>query len=167
MKRLFLLVALVGAVLALFLVGYAGAAPPPISPLPTPVSPLPVPGGGTSGGGMGEMEVAIVQNLLMVVIQVGVPLLLTWVLAEVKRYLEQLRTNAQWQRIEAIIYQTVAAAEQLGLSEQLDEYGENKLQVAIRLTEARLAAAGIPLDLDEYADVVRALIEAAVLERFG
>jgi len=164
MKRLFLLISLVVLGLSLLLVGCAEAGPP-VSPLPTPISPLPAPGGG--GGGMGEAEVAIVQNLLMVVIQVGVPLLLTWVLAEVKRYLEQLRTSAKWRDIEAIVYAAVNAAEQLGLSEQLSEYGEDKLQVAIRFVEAQLAAAGIPLDLDEYADAIRAMIEAEVKGQFG
>ena len=165
MKRMLSLVSLV-LVALLVLVG-CGVVEPPVSPLPTPVSPLPGPDGTPQGGGMGEAEVAIIQNLLMVVIQVAVPLLLAWLAAEWKRYIEQLRTSEQWLCIEAIIGTAVKAAEQLGLSKQLGEYGEDKLQVAIRLVEAQLAAAGIPLDLDVYADAIRAMIEAAVKEQFG
>jgi len=115
---------------------------------------------------MTEQEVAIVQNLLMVVIQVAVPILLAWALAEGKRYLAQLRTSAQWREVENIVYAAVQAAEQLGLTGQLAEYGEDKLQVATRFVEAQLAAAGIPLDVALYADAIRAMIEAEVKDQF-
>mgnify|MGYP001060248335 CR=1 FL=1 len=60
----------------------------------------------------------------------------------------------------------VGAAEQLGLTGQLEAYGESKLDVAIKFVEAQLAAAGVPLDVDEYADAIRAMIEAEVHEKF-
>jgi len=111
---------------------------------------------------MTEQEIAIVQGLLMVVIQVAVPILLAWGLAEVRRYLGQLRGNARWRDVEGIVSAAVTAAEQLGLTDQLSEYGEDKLEVAVRFVEAQLAAAGIPLDVDVYADAIRAMIEAEV-----
>jgi len=115
---------------------------------------------------MTGQELEIVQNVLMVLIKVAIPPLLVWGLAELKAHLERLRQKDEWKVLEAAAERAVAAAEQLGLTDQLAEYGEAKLDVAIQFVEAQLAAAGVALDLDRYADVVRAMIEAEVKKQF-
>lgn len=112
-------------------------------------------------------EVAILQDVIMVVIQVSLPVLLAWGLAELKRFLGQMRKSNDWSTVEWAVSRAVAAAEQLDLTDQLAEYGEGKLDVAIKLIEAQLAAAGVPLDIDQYEQAVRAMIEAEVKRQFG
>jgi len=97
---------------------------------------------------------------------VCIPPLLAWAITEAKRYIDQLREQEEWKRVFWAVTSAVGAAEQLGLTGQLEKYGESKLNVAIRFVEAQLAAAGVPLDVDEYADAIRAMIEAEVREKF-
>ena len=115
---------------------------------------------------MSEQELAMLQNVIMVLIQVLIPPLLAWGLVELKRYLDLLRQTEQWAFIEQAVKTAVEAAEQLGLTDQLSEYGNEKLDVAIQFVESQLAARGVPLDLDKYADVIRAMIEAEVERQF-
>ncbi len=115
---------------------------------------------------MTEQELAILQKVVLVLIQVCIPPLLAWAIVEAKRYIDQLRKQEQWKHVFWAVTSAVGAAEQLGLSDQLEKYGESKLAVAIAFVEAQLAAAGVPLDVDEYADAIRAMIEAEVREKF-
>jgi len=115
---------------------------------------------------MTEQELAIVQKMVLVLIQVCIPPLLAWAIAEAKRRVEQLRKQEQWRQVFWAVESAVAAAEQLGLTNQLSAYGESKLDVALRFVEAQLTAAGVPLDMDEYADAIRAMIEAEVVNQF-
>lgn len=115
---------------------------------------------------MTEQELAILQKIVLVLIQVCIPPLLAWAIAEAKRYIDQLREQEEWKRVFWAVGSAVGAAEQLGLTGQLEAYGETKLDVAISFVEAQLAAAGVPLDVDEYSDAIRAMIEAEVREKF-
>lgn len=115
---------------------------------------------------MSQEEVAILQNVVMVLIQVAIPPLLVWGISEAKAHLEKLRQRGDWWQVEAAVERAVAAAEQLGLTEQLADYGDAKLDVAIGFVEAQLAAAGVALDIDQYADAIRAMIEAEVKKQF-
>jgi hypothetical protein len=107
-------------------------------------------------------EIAILQNIILVLIQVSVPVLLAFALAEWKRGRAELQKRQDWQQVEAIVSRAVQAAEQLGLSDQLADYAESKLDAAIRLAEAELTARGLPLDVDEFATAIRSLIESEV-----
>jgi len=113
-----------------------------------------------------EQELAILQKVVLVLIQVCIPPLLAWAIAEAKRAIDELRSQEDWRRIFWAVDAAVSAAEQLGLTGQLEAYGKTKLDVAIALVEAQLAAAGVPLDVDEYADAIRAMIEAEVHDKF-
>lgn len=115
---------------------------------------------------MTEQELAILQKIVLVLIQICIPPLLAWAIAEAKRYIDQLREQEEWKRVFWAVTSAVGAAEQLGLTGQLETYGDSKLNVAIAFVEAQLAAAGVPLDVDEYADAIRAMIEAEVREKF-
>jgi len=115
---------------------------------------------------MTEQELAILQKVVLVLIQVCIPPLLAWAIGEAKRAIDQLRKEEDWRRVFWAVDAAVSAAEQLGLTGQLEAYGKTKLDVAIALVEAQLAAAGVPLDVDEYADAIRAMIEAEVHDKF-
>ena len=115
---------------------------------------------------MSDQEVAIIQNILMVLVQVAIPPLIAWSIAEFKAWRKQQLQNETWRTVEKAVADAVAAAEQLGLTDQLEEYGEAKLDVACRFVEARLVAAGVPLDIDQYTDAIRAMIEAEVRRQF-
>ena len=115
---------------------------------------------------MGSQEIEILQNVAMVLIRVAVPPLLTWAIVELKRYIEQIKTREGWWMLEEAIATAVAAAEQLGLTGQLSQYGDGKLDAAIQFVEKQLVAYGFPFDLDRYKDVIVAMIEAEVLRQF-
>lgn len=115
---------------------------------------------------MSQEEVAILQNVMMVLVEVAIPPLLIWGISELKRHLEELRQREEWGQVEAAVERAVGAAEQLGLTGQLAEYGEGKFDAAVQFVEAQLAAAGVPLDVDQYADAIRAMIEAEVKKQF-
>jgi len=115
---------------------------------------------------MSEQELQILEKIIMVVLQVAIPPLLAWGIAELKRWVDHVRDQDEWQHVFWAVRAAVSAAEQLDLTGQLAEYGESKLQVAIGFVEAQLAAAGIPLDVDQYADAIRAMIEDEVRLQF-
>lgn len=115
---------------------------------------------------MTEQELAIVQNVIMLTIQLALPALLGLALGEFRRWREQQADNEAWQQVEKVVSDAVAAAEQLGLTDQLGAYGGEKLEYAKEQVEMRLAAMGIPLDLDQYGDVIRGMIEAEVRRQF-
>jgi len=116
---------------------------------------------------MSELELGIVENLVMLVIQLLVPALLGLALGEFRRWREQQAEDSAWWRVEEAVQDAVAAAEQLGLSGQLETYAGDKLAYATEQVEGRLAAMGLPLDLDPYGEVIRGMIEAEVRRQFG
>lgn len=116
---------------------------------------------------MSEAELEILQNLLMVLIKVAIPPVVAWALYELKQLINQLKRNKDWEHVHWAVHAAVKASEQLGLTDQLAEYGESKLDVAIQFVEAQLEAQGIALDLDQYEAAIRAMIEAEVREQFG
>lgn len=115
---------------------------------------------------MSEQEAAILQNVLMVLVKVAIPPLLVWAISEFKAWRKQQADNEAWMRVEWAVQDAVAAAEQLGLTDQLEAYGNDKLKAAFSFVEARLAASGVALNLDVYADAIRAMIEAEVNRQF-
>ncbi len=115
---------------------------------------------------MSEQELVIIQKALLVLIQVGVPVLATIALSEYKRHLEKLRQYNNWLAVEDAVRSAVAAAEQIGLKSDLQAYGGDKLNLAVDFVEAQLAAAGVPIEIDEHVDAIRALIEAEVRRQF-
>ena len=113
------------------------------------------------------MELGIVENVVMLVIRLAVPALLGLALGEFKRWRDQQAKESAWWELERVVGDAVAAAEQLGLTDQLEAYGGDKLAYATEQVELRLATMGLPLDLDQYGDVIRGMIEAEVKRQFG
>lgn len=115
---------------------------------------------------MSEETLEILQNIVLLVLQLAIPPLLALIATAVRRWIET-RENERWfQVLRDVVADAVAAAEQLGLSGQLSEFAESKLDYAIAYVEQALAAAGYPVDLDPFIDVIRGMIEAEVRRQF-
>lgn len=110
--------------------------------------------------------VSIAQKAIMVLVQLTIPPLLAFALAEFKRWQAE-RADQGWYRVlQDIVRDAVAAAEQLGLTEELAEVGQTKLDYAIAYVERSLRAHGFPIDLAPYVDVIRGMIEAEVQRQY-
>lgn len=113
-----------------------------------------------------ELVWDIAQRFLMLVIQLFIPLLLAWLGVKIRRLIEEKRKESWFQALEDIVAQAVSAAEQLGLTDQLSEFAETKLDYAIQYIEQQLALRGIPIDIDPFIDAIRGMIEAEVQRQF-
>jgi len=112
---------------------------------------------------MSETEWSLVQQLIVLVITVSLPVLLRWLGKVWAERQAQLRQSEEWLALEEVVATAVRAAEQLGFTDELTKYANSKLEYAIRTAEQMMHARGIMLDLDEPAAMIRALIEAEVL----
>jgi hypothetical protein len=119
---------------------------------------------------MDEQVLEIAQKAVMLVIQLAIPPLIAWGIAEFKRWREEQareRDDENWFFIlESVVRDAVTAAEQLGLTDQLSEFAESKLDYAIAYVEQALTAHGYAIDLDPFLDVIRGMIEAEVRRQF-
>ena len=115
---------------------------------------------------MDKQVLEIVQKALLLVIQLAIPPLIAWAIAEFRQWREA-RANETWFFVlESVVRDAVTAAEQLGLTEQLGALADSKLDYAIKYIERALEARGFPIDLDPYVDVIRGMIEAEVKRQF-
>jgi len=110
--------------------------------------------------------IEIAQKAIMVVIQLAIPPLLAWAIAQFKKWREERAQDTWFWVLEGVVRDAVAAAEQLGLTGQLSQLAESKLDYAIDYVERALEARGFPIDLDPYVDVIRGMIEAEVNRQF-
>lgn len=115
---------------------------------------------------MSELEVEILQKSILVFLRIAIPPLLAWGLAEFRRWIELQRQRDYWYQVERAVSVAVTAAEQLDLDDALKQYGADKLEAAVALVEAQLAAWGVPLDVDQHLDAIRAMIESEVKRQF-
>lgn len=109
------------------------------------------------------------QTVLMKVLDVLIPLLVPALLAFVGAYVAKVWKMFKDSKpdiayaIENAAEFAVKAAEQMGLTEQLTDWADSKLDYAIDMAERYLAEQGFNnIDLD----VIRAAIERAVIEYF-
>lgn len=111
-------------------------------------------------------ELEIIQKVILVILQVAIPPLVAYVLTQWKKRLAVLESDETWIKVQEAVADAVCAAEQLGLTGQLEQYANSKLEFAIAAAEKFLEVQGIRLDLDEPATVLRTLIEAEVNRQF-
>lgn len=109
----------------------------------------------------------LINQVILLVISIGLPLLLRWLLddvvvAAVAYYKSKVDTNTQ-AVIEDIVYTAVQAAEQMGMTGELKRMGLEKLQYALDYADAELCRHGIDLDMQ----AIRAMIEAQVKQVFN
>lgn len=108
---------------------------------------------------------AVLQSLLITVIQVLVPIALAYVIAWSKKQYELARAKIPAEQlafIEALVKQLVVAAEQNGLTGALANEGEVKKQWVMARLQESLDKAGLKVDVYALSD----LIEAQVYEAF-
>lgn len=115
---------------------------------------------------MDEQVWGIVQKALLLVIQLTIPPLIAWAIAEFKQWREAQADETWFFVLESVVRDAVTAAEQLGLTDQLGAFAGDKLGYAIKYVERALEARGFPIDLDPYIDVIRGMIEAEVKRQF-
>jgi len=115
---------------------------------------------------MDEQVLEILQKVVLVILELTVPALAAWIISELKRWREQREDDSWSYALERIVRDAVTAAEQLGLTDQLAEFAESKLDYAIQYVEQALAFHGYAIDLDQYVEVIRAMIEAEVRRQF-
>lgn len=109
----------------------------------------------------------VVDAVALVFLQVAVPPLLAFGLSQLKRWIDERREERWMVTLGGIVRDAVAAAEQLGLSGQLEQFARDKLRYAVEYVQQAAAAHGIPLDVARYMDVIRGMIEAEVRRQFG
>lgn len=107
----------------------------------------------------------LVQSLLVVVITVGLPILLGFVFAEIRKFsaiaqawLANKIGKENYDLMIQMVYEAVQTAEQLGLTDQIEDIGEAKKRFALESVQQALNARGIYIDVNE----IDAAIEAAV-----
>jgi hypothetical protein len=65
-----------------------------------------------------------------------------------------------------VVFDAVTAAEQLGLTDQLKDYADTKMDYAISYVEQALKGYGYDIDLDPIMDMIVGMIEAEVNRQF-
>lgn len=109
----------------------------------------------------------IVEKVILVVITVGLPLFLNWLLgpaltALVAYYEARVDEKLRYELAD-LVNTAVQAAEQLGLTGQLEAMGKQKFDYAMDLVDAELKERGLNIDLK----LIQAMIEAQVKQAFN
>ena len=108
----------------------------------------------------------ILQNVIETVISLLLPVILGFVVVWLRGLIAQGKaklTAEQLEMAQAFVAAFVKAAEQSGLTGQLENVGEAKKEWVIAQVEAALQAKGINIDVE----VISAMIEAQVYDAWG
>lgn len=109
---------------------------------------------------------AVIQTILVIVIQMLLPVVLglsvVWIKAQWEKVKLQIGVE-EYAFAENLVRQFVLAAEQAGLIGMITDAGEEKKKMVIAMLEAELVKHNISLDID----VIDALIESIVYQEFG
>jgi len=111
---------------------------------------------------MNEQQFDLVSKILLVLLQVALPPFVAYLVTLFNKWQTQLHQREDWEFIQQAVKTAVYAAEQLGLDEDLQMYGERKLEYAIQAVERMLVARGINMDIEGYTELIRDMIEAAL-----
>lgn len=112
------------------------------------------------------MEWIIANKMILVVIAVLLPPFCAWLVLQFKR-LWATRDSEQWTEVWWAVDTAVKAAEQMGLHNDLAEWGNSKLKYAVDFVEKYLNARNIKIDVQEIYIVIRGMIEAEVFEKIN
>lgn len=103
---------------------------------------------------------ALVQRALEVGLAVFLPSVIAVIAAYIRSVIKEVQRDRDFAFLLHAVSYAVDAAEKLGITGELEQFAETKLEYAIALVEAQLVARGIELDLDGPVDIIRGLIEA-------
>ncbi len=108
----------------------------------------------------------LLQPFLETVLQILLPVLLGFVAVWVRSMIANAKAEIEARNLDWLLVlagQFVAAAEQAGITGELENIGEAKKQMVVEMLQAAADARGIRID----AAALSALIEAAVVDAFG
>ena len=104
----------------------------------------------------------LINQVILLVISIGLTLLLRWLFDDVlKALVDQYRVRVNESvryEIDELVSTAVHAAEQLGITGELEKMGKDKLDYALDFLAAEFERRGIDLDMT----AIRALVEAEV-----
>ncbi len=104
----------------------------------------------------------LMQKLAVILLRAALTAAVPIIAAEIRCYLQQLRADKRYDQLRQVVRDAVAAAEQMGLTEDLYDYAESKLDYAAEAVQAWLDSNGVHLAVDE----LRVLIESEVRRQF-
>jgi len=108
------------------------------------------------------MNQELLTTVLMVLVSTFGPALAVYLVYLYRQGQERIKKE-HWYMMAADFARTaVLAAEQLGLTGEIEEFAKTKYNYAIRWMEDMLTANGIKVDLDIPLDMLKAMIEAEV-----
>ncbi len=113
-----------------------------------------------------EIFANILQPFLEVVLEILLPVVLGFVALWVRSMIANAKAEIAARNLEWLLVlagQFVAAAEQAGITGELENLGEAKKQMVVDMLQAAADQRGIKID----ADALSAIIEAAVVDAFG
>jgi hypothetical protein len=119
---------------------------------------------------MDQVYWEIIQKFILLVIGVVLPPVLVLLTREAQKVSNALVERIQgeigmsnYAMVQSMVKEAVLAAEQLGLTEQIENVGEQKKRFAMNYVQGLLEARGIEINLNE----IEGAIEAAVKDTFN
>ena len=106
----------------------------------------------------------IIQQSLLVIIQVLLPIALVFIINWIRKQSTLLETKISAEQLELVrsmVSQLVLAAEQVGLKDSLLAAGDAKKEWVLMKLEEQLSAKGINIDLNILSDEVEAAVHRA------
>ncbi len=108
----------------------------------------------------------LLQPFLETMLAIFLPVVLGFLAVWIRSWIAKAKAEIAARDLEWLLVlagQFVAAAEQAGITGELENLGEAKKQMVVAMLQASADARGIKID----ADALSALIEAAVVDAFG
>jgi hypothetical protein len=108
----------------------------------------------------------LLQPFLEIVLAIFLPVVLGFLAVLIRSWIAKAKAEIEARNLDWLLVlagQFVAAAEQAGITGELENLGEAKKQMVVDMLQAAADQRGIRID----ADALSALIEAAVVDAFG
>jgi len=120
---------------------------------------------------MDQVYWGILEQVITIVISVLLPVLLGYVTVIIKRvgggWLKKIEVEIgveNYALLQSMVEQAVLAAEQSGLTETIENVGEEKKRFAMKYVQDMLEARGIFIDLNEIDLAIEAAVNASFSE---
>ncbi len=113
-----------------------------------------------------EILANLLQPFLETVLEILLPVVLAFLAVWIRSMIVRVKAEVAARNLEWLLVlagQFVAAAEQAGITGELENLGEAKKQMVVDMLQAAADQRGIRID----ADALSAIIEAAVVDAFG
>jgi hypothetical protein len=108
------------------------------------------------------MDQDLLTNIVMVLLKTFAPLVVAYTVNLLRQWNARASKEHRYVLISEFAREAVAAAEQLGLSGQIEEIATSKFAYALGKLETMLTVNGIKLDADVPIEYLKTVIEAEV-----